>query len=219
MEQALTDLFAKIKPSKVIETGTMLGTGTTTILHSAVVTNKLDTTIHTIECGQTRYEQACHYFITNHFSWVRPWLGLSVPRFILPSPQEIRREFTDNEDTKNGAIYYDHQTDDRAGNYWNETNSAVTDDCLSKVLHCDSVPTSLFLLDSAGHIGQIEFHYLLGLLTKEANLATNPFYMVLHDTKHCKHYKTLEFIKASTNWTIVAEPVDRFGWAIIEVML
>jgi len=219
MQKDFIDLFAQVKPRKVVETGTYLGLGTTTLLHNAAVANGLIPKIYTIECNPRNYQKAYNYFWEHKLTLVQPRLGLSIPRFMLPTLDEVRREYVELADTQGGKIYYDHNAADRAERYIAETSAAVEDDLLNTVLHEGGDPVDIFLLDSAGHVGQIEFHYLLGLLLKEPKLVTSPFYVILDDTRHCKHVKTLAFIRANPNWSVLADSPDRFGWAIAKLIV
>jgi hypothetical protein len=70
-------------------------------------------------------------------------------------------------------------------------------------------PPDFVMLDSAGHLGWIEFQYLMLFLKL-------PCVLALDDTKHLKHYRTLAFIEKDSRFKVVARGSERFGWVVAE---
>ena len=82
--QRIKEVFAKIRPRKIIETGTFLGKGTTTIIANALKELKIDDALfYSIEVNPQYCEKARLYFAENKIR-VKALNGLSVPRRMLP---------------------------------------------------------------------------------------------------------------------------------------
>lgn len=206
-EHELQKLFKVICPKTVIETGTFLGRGTTSIIWQAVQDLGLTTDITTIEVNPEHHRQACEYFSAHNMA-VRAELGLSIPRSNLPGQTDINETFVIKADTQNGHIYYDHDEAERAALYHSETAFNVPDNLLEAALkRCDYRP-DFVLLDSAGHIGLAEFHHLLSLLRGDCHL-------MLDDINHCKHAATMQEIRRDARFKILLESNEKFGFAII----
>lgn len=73
------------------------------------------------------------------------------------------------------------------------------DDLLARLLdaHADHAP--LIVLDSAGGIGFLEFQIVL------EKMAGRRFALLLDDTHHIKHYRSLQHIRGSRDFQVVAE--------------
>lgn len=206
-EHELRTLFKEIRPQSVIETGTFLGRGTTSIIWRAVRDLGLNTDITTIEVNPEHHRQACDYFTENRMQ-IRAELGLSIPRNKLPDLATINDRFVANADTRNGQIYYDHDETERAQLYFGETAFNVPDNLLgAAVKRCNYRP-DFVLLDSAGHIGLAEFHHLLTLLQGDC-------YLMLDDINHCKHAATMLEIRRDPRFEILVESDEKFGFAVI----
>jgi len=223
MQNHLIELFKETKPECVVETGTYLGTGTTTLLWNARQAARLNTRIVTIECNPKNYRDACHHFRRKNML-IDARLGLSIPKSSLPDFNEIQRVYVELEHSRNGEIYYDHKPSERASAYYRETDFNVPDDLLHSVIADHRLPPiRLFLLDSAGHVGTIEFVRLVKLMNLFQSKIAWPVYLLLDDTRHCKHERTLAFLKNQPDWDVVHESVGdrhqavpgRFGWALL----
>jgi len=62
--------------------------------------------------------------------------------------------------------------------------------------HRDQRP--LVILDSAGGVGWMEFHILM------EQMAGKPFFLLLDDTHHVKHVRSLEYIRKSSDFDLIA---------------
>lgn len=206
-EHELRQLFSTIRPQSVIETGTFLGRGTTSIIWRAVRDLGLSTDITTIEVNPEHHRQACEYFIANQMA-IRAELGLSIPRNKLPDLATINEAFVTNADTQDGYIYYDHNEMERAQLYFGETAFDVPDNLLEAALRRCNYRPDFVLLDSAGHIGLAEFHHLLTLLQGDCHL-------MLDDINHCKHAATMQEIRRDPRFEILVESDEKFGFAVI----
>ncbi|RMD48000.1 MAG: hypothetical protein D6830_07745, partial [Ignavibacteria bacterium] len=204
------NLIKKYKPRKIIETGTHLGTGTTQIIIEGLINAGIsDAEFHTIEVNPNFYELAIGNLLENDLlDYVKLHNGISIPRNLLPSPEEIEEITIKN--IKELDIFVDHAEVDRAKKYHEETNFAqVEDDLLGKILKIFNYEPDFLLLDSAGHMGFIEFSYIINKLKKECVIA-------LDDVNHVKHYETVKYIKQDDRFKIITESDEKFGFCIVE---
>jgi ADP-heptose:LPS heptosyltransferase/glycosyltransferase involved in cell wall biosynthesis/predicted O-methyltransferase YrrM len=203
-------LFAEIRPRKIIETGTYLGTGTTAIIVSALETLGIhDAIFYTIEVNPQNYTSARAFFAANNMN-VRALNGLSVPRSMLPDPDEIaRRTITD---VDYDGIFVDHNQENRVQFYYDETDfPLVEDDLLYKCLERFDFRPDFVLLDSAGHMGSIEFDYLIDHLQAEC-------YIALDDIYHVKHHCSFQRIQSDPRFEVFTASKEKFGFCIARFM-
>lgn len=206
-EHELRGLFRTLRPQTVIETGTFLGQGTTSIIWRAVRALGLTTNITTIEVNPEHHRLACEHFKANGMT-VRAELGLSIPRSKLPDMAAITEEFVVEADSCNGRIYYDHDEVSRATRYFSETAFDVPENLLEAALARCNYRPDFVLLDSAGHIGFAEFQHLLTLLKGSCHL-------MLDDINHCKHARTMKEIRRDPRFEVLVESDEKFGFAIV----
>lgn len=203
-EHFLRDIIKKTKPRFIVETGTYLGQGTTRILSSALKENHLESArFYSIECNPEHHRQALVNLNTSGLlRFVRLLHGVSVPRSLLPDANAIRKETIEN---ARNDIFVDHHEEKRIQLYFNETNYPhLPDDLLGRCLReCDGKP-DLLLLDSAGHMGHVEFNYVLKLLR-------GPCYIALDDIRHVKHARSVEQMKKDPRFEILAVTEEKFG--------
>jgi ADP-heptose:LPS heptosyltransferase len=207
-EKRLHELVSTICPRKIIETGTYLGTGTTRIIASALKSSEISNArFYTIECDPNRHQQAVNNLSRAGLSeYVIPLCGLSVPRPTLPSEKQIFHDTIEH--VGNNDIFVDHQEENRVTLYHRETNFPdIPDDMLGKCLSEFDGQPEMVLLDSAGHMGTIEFNYVLERLKGEC-------YIVLDDIKHIKHHKSYLQIQSDPRFTIVASSDEKFGFCM-----
>jgi glycosyltransferase involved in cell wall biosynthesis/ADP-heptose:LPS heptosyltransferase/predicted SAM-dependent methyltransferase/predicted O-methyltransferase YrrM len=199
-------LFAKIRPRKIVETGTYLGTGTTTIIARAMKALGIhDAVFYTIEVNPQNYARAKEYFAANKMN-VQALNGLSVPRSMLPDRDQItRRTITD---VDYDGIFVDHKEQRRVELYYGETDfPQVEDDLLRKCLERFDFRPDFVLLDSAGHIGSIEFDYLIKSLQGEC-------YIALDDIYHVKHHRSFQRIQSDPRFEVITASKEKFGFCI-----
>ncbi|TWJ18862.1 glycosyltransferase [Geobacter argillaceus] len=203
-ETELRKLFQEISPTSIIETGTYLGRGTSTIIWRALHDLQINADFTTIEVNPEHHRQAVEYFRANGMT-IKAELGLSVPKAMLPDEAKIAEQFVSNKEYE--SIYYDHDEAVRAKLYYSETNYNVPDNLLYKAMAQHHFKPDFVLLDSAGHIGFLEFQYFMTLIQDDC-------YLMLDDVFHCKHYKTLQVIKQDPRFEIVVESGEKFGFCI-----
>ncbi|KJU85241.1 glycosyl transferase family 9 [Candidatus Magnetobacterium bavaricum] len=199
-------LFKQIKPRRIIETGTYLGAGSTAIITSALKELEIgDCVFYSIEVNPLHYKHAVENLTkTGLIDFVTPVNGLSLPRNLLPGVEEIEEKFVKNLEFED--IFVDHKAEDRAILYFLETNfEDLPDDLLGKyIMEFDYQPDFL-MLDSAGHIGFIEFNYVVAMLK-------GPCVFAIDDTCHVKHHKSLLKIKSDRRFEIIEESREKFGF-------
>jgi len=201
IQDILIDLFSKIRPKRIIETGTYLGLGSTQMISIALEENNItDVEFYSIEVNPEYYEQAKKNVRKN----VILINGLSVPFNHLPNKNIIKQETINIKED----FFIDHAIGQRVNLYYKETNFPdAKDDYLGKLIRIKQ--PDFVLLDSAGHIGTREFQYLISLLKKSC-------YIALDDINHIKHYANFEMAKRDNRFKIIYETKEKFGFGILQ---
>lgn len=202
----LTDFVREMGFTKIIETGTFHGTGTSLAIINGI--SKHPFNFITIEVNPQNYKIAQSKI--GNIRGVHLINGLSVGRPELPV--NISNDFPDH-------VIIDHQPLNRFDKYYREVNFKVPDHELDRALAAFDYNPEFVLLDSAGHMGMVEFKYLMARIKGDC-------YIALDDTDHIKHYHTMEHIKEYPEnfevvWSIRSEFIDRehgdkFGSAIVK---
>ncbi len=205
--RALTTLIAREGIRTVIETGTYFGTGTTATIARALKKGGDGGVCYSIEVNPRHHAVALQHLRRDGLlDVVRPLLGLSVPRSLLPTPDDIRRTTID--DVAGSTVIVDHDETDRVAKYMGEThNPGVPDNLLAYALQAVDYTPGLVLLDSGGHMGYVEFQYLLDRLT-------SPTVIALDDIRHVKHSRSWAFIKRDPRFKVLVESGEKFGFGI-----
>jgi ADP-heptose:LPS heptosyltransferase len=203
-ETELRALFQHLRPQRIIETGTYLGRGTSTIIWNALRDFGIQAEFCTIEVNPEHYRQAVAYFQVNNMP-IRAELGITLPRSKLPDLEQIQAEFVQHRQFE--GIYYDHRESERAARYFAETDFPVPDDLLHRIMEQYDFQPDFVLLDSAGHVGFAEFQYFLSMVRGEC-------YLMLDDIYHCKHYRSLQYMKADPRFSLLVESPEKFGFCI-----
>lgn len=203
-EHFLREIIRQARPEFIVETGTYLGQGTTRIISSALKENNLTAaTFYSLECNPEHHRQAlANLEKSGLLPFVKPLLGVSVPRSLLPDAAAIREETIEK---ARGDIFVDHQEEKRIELYLSETNRPnLAEDLLGRCLRECAGKPGLLLLDSAGHMGNVEFNYVLKLLR-------GPCYIALDDIRHVKHARSVEQMKADPRFEMLAVTEEKFG--------
>ena len=200
------ETFAKIRPRRVIETGTYLGTGTTMVIARAIRDLRLDTALfYSIEVNPMHVQRA-RQNLSRAGLGVEILHGLSVPRALLPTLAQIQQTYVNNVVAE--GIVVDHEEADRANLYHRETDfPGLPDDLLGKVLAEFDYKPDFVLLDSGGHIGHIEFRYTLDRLR-------GPCVIALDDIHHVKHFQSFRDLRADDRFDLIAASEEKFGFCI-----
>lgn len=200
LRQDIYSIIMQHRPSSIIETGTYNGLGSTSaILHGLKDANIKGFSFVSMESNEEFYRQAKKNLEQETYNGSLLLLNMvSVPSYMLPV-----KVYDVPED-----VITDHVNPDK---YLNEIPDKVKDDGIATALSLVNFRPDLVLLDSAGHLGTIEFDYML-------ELCESPFILILDDTLHRKHYKTLEKVKMNpARFEILKESKNKFGHAIIQV--
>jgi ADP-heptose:LPS heptosyltransferase/glycosyltransferase involved in cell wall biosynthesis/predicted O-methyltransferase YrrM len=208
--RGIREVFSKHRPTKIIETGTYLGTGTTAVIASTLRDLGLrNSRFFTIEVNPNNVAQAHRNLDAAGLSdYVQVYHGLSVPRSALPTVQEIEDSCVRNIEFDD--IFVDHREHNRAALYYQETNfDGVEEDLLGKALEAFGNRPDFVILDSAGHMGFVEFSYLLKKLQ-------GPCVIALDDVYHIKHHKSFAMLKGDPRFKVVVESREKFGFCIAE---
>lgn len=200
----IIELFGRIRPKKIIETGTFLGAGTTAIIGAALRHHKIECPeFYSIEINP-QFFAAAHSNVQKLNINVQLLHGLSVPRAMLPTRDDIRREYVHK---VQDGVFVDWPEDVRADSYYRETDFAGPDDLLGSCLARFNGAPDFVLLDSGGHMGYLEFTYLVERLR-------GPCHLALDDIKHVKHHRSLAAMKADPRFNVLVESDEKFGFCI-----
>lgn len=187
--------------TKVIETGTYHGTGTTRAVLQGFDKSKPFDFI-SIECNPAHVEIA-----RKNIGKIEGFTileGLSVPKKLRPKKLDLKGYPDDT--------IVDHREKDRERLYKQEVDFTGPDELLKMALEMQGYETEMIILDSAGHMGTVEFDYLMSLVKA-------PFMLALDDTLHIKHRKTVQKIENDPRFTLTFETAEKFGSRIYAVQI
>ena len=204
--ELLKELFCAERPHRLIETGTYRGTGSTTLIAEALVAAGLhDAEFYSIEVNAQNIARAKQHLSNRGFN-VRILHGLSVPRTLLPTREQIEKLYVRSVEAD--GVFVDHKTENRAELYFGETNFPdVPDDQLGACLGAMDYAPDFLLLDSGGHMGNVEFNYVLPLLKSRCIIA-------LDDVNRVKHYRSVQQILGDERFEILERSDEKFGWCM-----
>ncbi|MEO5356696.1 MAG: ATP-binding cassette domain-containing protein [Nitrospirae bacterium YQR-1] len=205
---SVQEIFQKFRPLRIIETGTYQGLGSTTIITSALRDYGHDDAIfYSIEVNPQHHKAAVSNLTGNGLiGKVRLLNGLSVPRNIVPSKDEIDDKFVKH--LQYTGIFVDYEENERVEMYFKETDFPdLPDDLLGKCLSEFSYKPDFVVLDSAGHMGYVEFEYLIKRLPA-------PCIIALKDCFAVKHYKSFLHIKSDPRFEVLKVSEEKYGFCI-----
>lgn len=205
--KALTNLVANEGLTRIIETGTNHGTGTTKAILDGIDQHGLSpVSFVSIEVNPYNCEVAKRNTKGKKLTILN---GLSIPREDLPTKEQIDAEMATFDD----EVVVDHFPHNRAELYYKETNYQVPDRQLDQALLLTAYYPNLVVLDSGGHVGSAEFDYLMSKVKGK-------FYLALDDTSHVKHAKTIKRIEEDPDrFSLVFSTEEKFGSRIYFVDL
>ncbi|QWR78766.1 ATP-binding cassette domain-containing protein [Candidatus Magnetomonas plexicatena] len=206
---AITDVISRYRPKKIIETGTYLGRGSTAIIASAIKDCGLDEAVfYSIEVNPEYYNSALlHLTECSLIDRVKLLNGLSVPKAALLSKEQIEDKFVKN--LHYSGIFVDYDETQRSERYFKETDfPELVDDLLGKCLSEFSYMPDFVLLDSAAHIGFVEFEYLVKRILA-------PCVIALNNCFHVKHYSSYLYMKTDPRFEFIKASEEDFGLCIV----
>ena len=204
--RSIRELFTRIRPRRVIETGTYFGTGTTTVIASTLRDLEIDDArFVSIEINPRHYARAQANLERAGLN-VELLHGLSVPRLALPTREQIERELIQN--VMGNDLVVDHEEADRVRLYFGETDFPdLPDDLLGLVLRRFNYKPDFVLLDSGGHMGHVEFRYLVDQLR-------GPCHIAMDDIYHVKHHRSFQDVQRDRRFKVVSASEEKFGFCI-----
>jgi hypothetical protein len=204
--RCIRDTFAKLRPKRIVETGTYLGTGTTLVMAHALRELGLeDATFYSIEVNPAHVRRAIEN-LAKHGFVVDILNGLSVPRALLPTVTQIEDAYVKH--VLADGLVVDHEEADRARFYHRETDfPSLPEDLLGKSLATFDYRPDFVLLDSGGHLGHLEFRYVIDKLR-------GPCVIALDDIHHVKHYQSFRDMRADDRFDVIAASEEKFGFCI-----
>jgi cephalosporin hydroxylase len=210
LARCVRQLFAQVRPRRVIETGTYHGTGSTTIIASALRDAGIgDATFFSIEVNPHNYRKSLANLAKQNLA-VSVLNGLSVPRQLLPSREQIEQHYV--REVEADGIFVDHEEAQRAMLYHKETDYPdAPDDLLGRCLKNFNCRPDFVLLDSGGHMGHVEFRYVLPLIKA-------PCHIALDDIYHVKHHRSFQELGDDPRFELVAVSEEKFGFCIAKFM-
>jgi hypothetical protein len=208
-------LFDTVRPKRIIETGTYTGVGTTAIIASAIEDvleqgglRADEVRFFSIELNRTLVQRAEANLRDSKLDrYVTLLQGLSVPRALLPTPSEIKARCVDG--IADLPIVADHHESDRVYRYYSETagHEGAEDDLLGRCLEEFDGRPDFVLLDSGGHMGYVEFEYLIERLK-------GPCYIMLDDVFHVKHHLSFARMVHDRRFDVRCVNREKYGFAI-----
>ena len=113
---------------------------------------------------------------------------------MLPTIQQIEQLYV-NSVLADGLVV-DHEESDRAKLYHRETDfPELPDDLLGRVLKEFNYNPDFVLLDSGGHMGHVEFRYVIDRLR-------GPSLIALDDIHHVKHFRSFQDLRADDRFDL-----------------
>lgn len=206
---AIRETFARIRPQRILETGTYQGVGTTLTMLQALRDLSLPTDgFRSIEVNAQHHATAAANLRDRGFAGVQLLRGLSVPRRLLPDAETIRRETLTH--VEFADVFIDHDPAMRVHYYMKETaHPDAPEDLIGAVLAAFDHRPDFVLLDSAGHMGFVEFTYVLSLLKGPCTIA-------LDDVYHIKHHRSLRSMQADSRFAIRTLSREKFGFVVAD---
>jgi hypothetical protein len=209
--RCIREYFEYVKPRKILETGLYHGMGSTRIIATLIRDIPIENAeFFSIECSAFNIEVAKENLrLANLLPHVSIVSGLSIPEYLLPTREEIDNKI--QRAASHGGVKLDHEQDPANGSnyYQKETSSYDRDDRLRDVLSLFKGKPDFALLDSGGHIGKIEFDYLISNIEGPCTIA-------LDDTRHIKHFESAEMIKKDPRFTVLADNSEKFGSMLVK---
>jgi hypothetical protein len=197
----------------IVETGTYKGLGTTQRVIDAwervgKKTKRGDKPqFITIEASEENYRDSCEN-LRDHYDWIDVRHGLTLYKdeciefiendvfCVSPSLPEFYGLKTDN---PNPIEFYSKETRGQLFGAGNEGVEGIFYKIIPEVIK----KNPLFVLDSCGGIGLLEYARVLELMDG------NRFYVWLHDIDHVKHFRSYKHLRDADGVEILAESEEK----------
>jgi hypothetical protein len=194
----------------IIETGTYRGKGTTRMLAEATAMIDADIRIYTIESHWDNYLIAKKNL--EEYNWITPIYGLSVHeasaiKFIDNNDVLVDQEkYGVQIDTNIPVAFYKSEIKGNVSAWGESVPKMDREQQVLERLVAENYGNNyfLFVLDSCGGIGWLEFEAVGNLM------CGSPFSVWLHDINHVKHFRSYKEIVENPDWMIVAEETNEW---------
>lgn len=223
LSNLLEKAIVEWQPEVAIETGTFLGTGSTRFLSELFLKHSIEI-FYTCEANWNYYIQAIKNL--EKYPFTKALWGLTLKKhearsFIENDPVLTEHELYPDvfiDDIGDPKQFYLNECDgylntervggikgwlDRIFKYSKWSGQGL----LVKLLEKNINKRLFVILDSAGGVGFLEFQKVLD------TLGNRQFLLLLDDTHHLKHFRSLEFIKNSPNFKLLGLSKVN-GWAL-----
>jgi len=221
----LLEMSRRTPITHVLETGTHVGLGSTKFI--AEILGAQSTSPQrfiTIEANYRSWRRAKENL--KQFPFVTPLWGLSTSRqealrFIENDPAlQNHLEYPDIfiDDIQDPLKFYSREIAGELGGKANNPVEGVRqfvdrrrfyagDDLLAKWLEAFRSHYPLIVLDSAGGVGYLEFK------TVERHMSAHPYFLLLDDVHHLKHFRSYDHVHGERKFSIIGENKE-VGWLL-----
>ncbi len=233
-KEVITKLLQEGKVKSILESGTFNGLGSTTMLCELITKNNITLNhFYTIEVEEPMYQQAI--LNLQKYPFVKPLWGMSLSKedclnFIdndeaINNHEKYPDIFIDS--TENPKEFYKNEIEgslsikisakkkitDTITSFFQKPSikNAVPQDCFKKYIPQIENDCPIILLDSAGGVGLLEFQTVMSIMKDK------PFYLILDDVHHLKHFRSLEFVRKNNSFNILAENLEQ-GWVVAKYL-
>ena len=194
-------------PRKLIETGTYLGTGTTAVIAMALRDLGLDDVAmfcsievnpkNAVRAKQNLAKMGLNVEILN---------GLSVPRCCCLRCSKSSKASFEMSLPINSSLITKKLIGPSSISMRRISRPCPTT-CLARSCRTFDDRPDFVLLDSGGHMGFVEFRYLIDTLR-------GPCVIALDDVGHVKHFRSFETIRRDERFEVLAQSDEKFGFCI-----
>lgn len=210
LSRNIIDYFLDVKPKHIFETGCYNGMGSTKLIATLIRDIPIpDAKFYSIECNANNVSAAMNNLVRDGLmSFVSLTPGLSIPRNLIPDVYKIQESI---DAAREAGVVIDHafEPENAAMYYHTETERFDLDDRILDVMSLFHQKPDFILLDSAGHLGKIEFDYVVSKLS-------HPCAIALDDTRHIKHYLSRKLILEDDRFDVLADNEQKFGSMLVK---
>lgn len=218
--QLLSELFVQFNINCIFESGTYEGLGSSQFL-AKLLSKQVDPRMVTVEANYHSWKKAKSNL--EKYGFIKPLWGntLFIDRCVqfIESDQAIfKHELYPDiyiDDLDNPSQFYLSEIKGQLGSPPGEEAEMKADrenyyqgeGIIDRELSSMKKNCPLVLLDSAGGIGYLEFQTVMDTLKGET------FFLLLDDTHHLKHFRSLKDIQANSSFELLGHCKD-LGWAL-----
>lgn len=225
LRAAVNELAELNVVSVIIETGTYNGLGSTKMLAEAFKNSSKLRSLITLEINAQFHKEAKQNM--KDYAFVKCIHGLSLKRGkaleflkndeVLQDHWKYPELFID--DVKNPTEFYINEIEGRLSGFFPGKSlmhklfkvGVAKEGLLDHLMRKYYQETILFVLDSAGGTGHLEF------LTVKETMGAKHYYLLLDDIHHLKHFRGFQIINSSDQYRILAHSNPE-GWVLAEFL-